>query len=156
MNRLSKRAAAGVILTLALSACSMFTPPDANRLLFGLEPVNELGYEVTPQGIVVQSRNLALSTRPGMPITTVSGYRLEYRNESGALLGETSDIPQTLNITVPAGYQCTEPDPVLGCNAMSTGARPAPGVPAIEAAIQNQFLNADIIEMHILAGQPTG
>jgi len=64
--------------------------------------------------------------------------------------------PQTLNITVPAGWQCTQPDPLLGCNAMSEGAKPAIGVPASVAAIQNQLLNADIIDMHILAGQPSG
>lgn len=156
MNRQAKRAAAGVMLTLALSACSMFTPPDANRLLFGMTPTNELGYEVTPQGITVEARTLQLSARAGMPVTNVSGYRIEYRDNFGVLVGETSDVPQSLNITVPAGWQCDEPHPTMGCNAMSPGARPAQGVPATVAAVQNQFLNGDIIDAHILAGSPSG
>lgn len=156
MNRQLKRIAAALIIGVTLSACSMFTPPQANRLLFGMEPTNELGYEVTPQGITVESRILQLSTRAGMPITNVTGYRVDYRDENGVLLGRTSTVPQTLNITVPAGWTCAEPDPFLGCNAMSPGARPAPGVAATVAAIQNQFLNGDIIDAHMLAGSPTG
>lgn len=157
MDRLLKRGAAGLLLILALTACSKFIQPDENRLLFGMEPTNELGYEVDSSGtITVESRTLRLSTRAGAPLTTVTGYRVEFRNQNGVLLGATSNVPQSLNITVPAGWQCTTPDPVLGCNAMSEGARPAPGVPASVAGIQDQFLNADIIQMHILAGQPTG
>jgi len=156
MNRQVKRIAGYLLLGVALSACSFVTPPDANRLLLGLEPVNELGYEVTPQGITVEARTLRLSTKPGMPTTTVTGYRVEYYDENGALVDQTSEEPQSLNVTVPAGWQCPEPDPALGCNAMSPGARPAPGIPATVAAVQNQFLNAVIIEQHIAAGMPTG
>jgi len=156
MNLNLKRAAAALTLLIGLSACSMFVPPDANRLLFGLEPVNELGYEVTPQGITVETRTLKLSTRAGMPATNVTGYRVEYRDNSGVLRGQTSTVPQSLNITVPAGWQCTTPDPFLGCNALSEGARPAPGVAATVAAIQNQFLNADIIEAHMAEDQASG
>jgi len=156
MNRLLKRTAAGLLIALSLSACSMFAPPDANRLLVGLAPVNELGYEVTDSGIVVETRTLQISARAGMPLTNVSGYRVEYRSEAGSLLGETSDVPQTLNVTVPPGWQCAQPDPVTGCNAFSEGARPATGVPASLESAQNQLLNADIIQMHLLAGQPTG
>ncbi len=156
MNRHLKRIAAALLVAVTLSACSMFTPPQANRLLFGMEPTNELGYSSDGTTITVESRNLLLSTRPGMPLTTVRGYRAEFYNENGVLVGETSDVPQTLNITVPAGWQCTTPDPFLGCNAMSEGARPAPGPTATVAGIQDQFLNADIVELHLFAGSPTG
>lgn len=157
MNRLLMRLGAGLLLALTLSACSMLFPPEPNRLLFGLLPTNELGYEVDNAGtITIETRTLQLSTRPGMPVTTVTGYRVEYYDENGALLGETSDVPQTLNITVPAGFTCTNPDPVLGCNAMSEGARPANGVPATVAGIQDQFLNGDIALLHQLSGFPTG
>lgn len=156
MNRLIKWTAAGVLLSLALSACSMFTPPDAHRLLFGMTPTNELGYEVTPQGITVVARNLQLSTRAGMPVTFVTGYRVEHRDSLGTLVGRTSMEPQSLNVTVPAGWQCDTPHEALGCDAMSEGARPGPGVPATVAGIQSQFLNGDIIDAHITAGQPSG
>lgn len=156
MNRQLKRIGTALLLAVTLSACSMFTPPQANRLLFGMEPSNELGYEVSGTGITVESRTLLLSARPGMPITTVRGYRVEYFDENGVKLGQTSTTPQTLNIVVPAGWQCTAPDPVLGCNAMSEGARPAPGPAATVAAVQNQFLNADIVEKHLDALSPAG
>ncbi len=157
MDRLLKWSAAGLLLVLALSACSKFIPPDENRLLFGMLPTNELGYQVDNSGtITVETRTLQLSARAGMPVTNVTGYRIEYRNQNGVLLAETSNVPQSLNITVPAGWQCTTPDPTLGCNSMSEGAKPAPGVPATVAGIQDQFLNGDIVTMHILAGQPTG
>ena len=81
---------------------------------------------------------------------------MEFFDETGALVGETSDVPQTLNVTVPAGFICDTPDPVLGCNAFSVGARRANGVPVSVAGIQDQFLNGDIAVLHQLAGFPTG
>src|SRR5690606_10012570 len=93
---------------------------------------------------------------PGRPVTLITGYRAEFRDQNNNLLGQTSDGPQSLNVTVPAGFQCDEPDEVLGCNGASPGARPAPGVPATSAAISSQLLNAGIAQSHILAGFPTG
>lgn len=49
MRRLFERGAAVVGIAAMLSACSMFTPPES-RLMFGMLPTNELGYEVTEQG----------------------------------------------------------------------------------------------------------
>src|SRR5690606_31267480 len=60
MNRQLKRIGTALLLAVTLSACSMFTPPQANRLLFGMEPSNELGYEVSGTGITVESRTLLL------------------------------------------------------------------------------------------------
>jgi len=134
----------------------MFFPPET-RLMFGMLPTNELGYEVGDGGtITVEARQFQFSNPSGMPLAVVTGYRAEFRDQLGTLLGRTSLEPQSLNITVPAGFQCEEPDPNLGCNAMSEGARPAPGVPAIGPAISSQLLNADIVEAHLLAGTPTG
>lgn len=156
MNRLLLRSAGAALLMLALSACSMFIPPET-RLMFGMLPTNELGYEVDSSGVItIESRNLQFTNPPGMPVTMITGYRAEFRNQNNTLLGQTSETPQSLNVTVPAGFQCDEPDEVLGCNGMSEGARPAPGVPAISAAVSSQLLNADIAQLHINAGFPTG
>lgn len=63
---------------------------------------------------------------------------------------------QTLNVTVPAGFTCDEPAPVVGCTTFSAGARPAPGTPAEVQGVSSQFLNVDIAQAHILAGMPSG
>ena len=156
MNRLLLRGAAAAVLTLALSACSMFIPPET-RLMFGMLPTNELGYEVDDSGVItVESRNFQFTNPPGMPVTLITGYRAVFRDQNNNLLGQTSTEPQSLNITVPAGFQCTTPDPTLGCNAASEGARPAPGVPATSASVSTQIFNAGIAQLHIDAGFPTG
>lgn len=156
MRRLIKRSAAALVVALSLSACSMFFPPET-RLMFGMLPTNEFGYEVNSSGeITVETRQFQFTNPAGMPVAHVTGYRAEFRDHLGTLLGRTSLEPQPLNVTVPAGFQCSDPDPTLGCNAMSEGARPGPGIPAVGPTIGSQLLNADIIEAHILAGMPTG
>lgn len=66
---------AGLVVALSLlSACSMFTPSEPDRLMFGLTPTNELGYEVDTSGIItITNRNMLLSTKAGMPMTSVTG-----------------------------------------------------------------------------------
>lgn len=149
---------AGLVTALAfLSACSMFTLNDPDRLMFGLTPTNELGYEVDSSGIIsITSRNMLLSTKAGMPVTNVTGYRVDYYNSADVLVGESSADQQTLNVTVPAGFTCDEPTPVVGCTAVSAGARPAPGTPTEVEGVSSQLLNVDIAQAHILAGMPSG
>lgn len=157
MKRYLARTLPVLALAVALSACSMFAAPNANRLLFGLTPVNELGYEVSTSGeITIATRTLVLSTRAGGPVTTVTGYHIEYYNASGSLVGATYDDPRSLNVTLPAGFLCDEPDPVVGCNSLSEGARPGPGIPVELPAGTVQLLNVDIAQQHIAAGYPTG
>jgi len=156
MRRLLKRSAATVMVAIGLSACSMFVPPET-RLMFGMLPTNELGYEVDSSGgITVEARQFQFTNPAGMPVTQITGYRVEYRDQLGTLVGRSSLEPQALNITVPAGFQCDEPDAVLGCNPMSPGARPAPGPTATGPALANQLLNADIVEAHISSGYRSG
>lgn len=156
MIRLLSRGAAAIGLALALSACATFSPPDA-RLLFGMSPTNELGYEVDNSGaITIESRILTFRNPAGMAQATVTGYSVQFRDQAGVLIGQTSTTPQSLNIVVPAGFVCTTPDPLVGCSPMSEGARPAPGIPAVSEQMQSQLLNAGIAEMHITAGFPTG
>lgn len=157
MKRYLARTLPVLALAVTLSACSMFAAPNANRLLFGLTPTNELGYEVSTGGeITIKNRNMVISTRAGSPVTTVTGYHVEYYNASGALIGATYDDPRSLNITLPAGFTCTAPDPVLGCTSLSAGARPGPGTAVEVAGVSSQFLNVDIAQQHIGAGFPSG
>lgn len=156
MNRLLVRSAAFAALAIALSACAMFTPPDT-RLMFGMSPTNELGYEVDTSGaITIESRILTFRNPAGMAQASVTGYSIQYRDQAGVLIGQTSTTPQSLNILVPAGYVCTTPDPLLGCSPMSEGAVAAPGMPGMSEEMQSQLLNVGIAQQHITAGFPTG
>lgn len=157
MKRYLARTLPVLALAVALSACSMFAAPNANRLLFGLTPSNELGYEVDTSGrITIANRTVVISTRAGGPVTTVTGYHVEYYNASGSLVGATYDDPRSLNITLPAGFLCDTPDPVVGCNSLSEGARPGPGIPVELPAGSLQLLNVDIAQQHRDANYPTG
>lgn len=127
MNRNLLRTALLVTMAASLSACSMFVAPAPNRLNLGLTPNNELGYEVDENGVItITNRNMILSTRAGAPVTTVTGYHIDYIDHLGNVIAATADDPRSLNITVPAGFVCDEPDPVVGCTMLSAGARPGP------------------------------
>lgn len=140
---------------LSLAACST-TPANSATVLFGLSPVNELGYEVDSSGVItIETRNMQFRNYPGMPVGFITGYRIDYYDQSNALVGRTPTIAQSLNIVVPPGFMCEEPDPVMGCAA--TFARyQAPGPIAATEDMSDQLLNADIASEHISRGFPSG
>lgn len=140
---------------LSLAACST-TPAGSSTIMFGLSPINELGYEVDSSGgITIETRNMQFRNYAGMPLAYVTGYRVDYYNSANTLIGRTSTIAQPLNFVVPPGFQCEEPDPVIGCAAAATRF-PAPGPVASSESMGNQLLNADIAMMHVMAGYPSG
>lgn len=149
---------AGLMVALAfLSACSMFKPEAPDRLMLGLSPTNELGYEIDAGGIVtIETRELVLSTKAGMPVTNVTGYRIEYFDQFDFFQGASSLEPQSLNITVPAGIVCPEADPKMGCSTMSPGARSGPGAAVEVPGLGNQLLSGDIALAHAAVGSPAG
>lgn len=145
--------AAAAVLTLA--ACST-TPVGTSTVMFGMSPVSDLGYEVDDSGaITIEARNLQFRNYAGMPMAYITGYRIEYYNTANARVGQTPAVPQSLNLIVPPGFQCDEPDPVLGCQD-GFARFPAPGPVASIENMANQLLNADIAQAHILAGFPAG
>lgn len=140
---------------LSLAACST-TPANSATVLFGLSPVNELGYEVDSSGgITIESRNMQFRNYAGMPVAYITGYRVDYYDQSNALLGRTPTISQSLNIVVPPGFMCEEPDPVLGCSAAFARYQ-APGPIASTQSMANQLLNVEIAADHIALGFPSG
>lgn len=157
MNRKFVRLAALLAALAFLSACSMLAPSSPDRLALGLTPTNELGYEVDSSGeITITNRNMLLSTKAGMPVTNVTGYRVDYFDAADRLIGASSANHQSLNVTVPAGFSCDEPAPVIGCTLLSAGATPAPGMAVEVEGISSQFLSGDIAQAHALAGTPVG
>ncbi len=140
---------------LSLAACST-TPAGTSTIMFGLAPVNELGYEVDTSGaITIEGRNMQFRNYAGMPLAYVTGYRVDYYNSANTLIGRTSTIPQPLNFVVPPGFQCEEPDPVIGCASAAVRTQ-APGPVASVEGMGNQLLNVDIAMDHIAAGYPSG
>jgi len=151
------RVASLVIAAIVLSACSTIFPNQPDRLMLGLSPTNELGYEVDSSGIIkVKSRDLVLSTKAGMPMTNVTGYRIDYYDELNVLVGAGGDDPQALNITVPAGLVCDNPVPGVGCTNFSENARPGNGLAVEVPGLGSALLNADIAYAHVAAGFPSG
>lgn len=149
---------ASLLIALAvLSACSTFTPAQPDRLMVGLSPTNELGYEIDASGVItIKSREFVVSTKAGMPVTNVTGYSIAYFDELDVAIGGSSLDPQTLNITVPAGLVCDNPQPGFGCNASSENVRPGPGPVVDVPGLGSQLLNADVARAHALVNSPSG
>ena len=151
------RVASLVIAATVLSACSTIFPNQPDRLMLGLSPTNELGYEIDAMGIItVKSRDLILSTKAGTPTTNVTGYRVDYYDELNVLVGAGGDDPQSLNVTVPAGLVCDNPVPGVGCTNLSQNARPGNGMAIEVPGRTTQLLNVDVAQAHVAAGFPSG
>jgi hypothetical protein len=89
-----------------------------------------LGFEVDDQGrIVVASHVVQFNSRPGSLAAWVKGYEIRYLDPSGQPLNDgDSDMISTgaIDVFVPAGWTCSEPDPLWGCTINSPGASPSP------------------------------
>lgn len=154
MKRLLMRMVAAIALIVALAACS--APGADGRLSVRMEPTNPFGYEVDDTGaITITTRTLIFQNAAGEAAATIDGVHVAFFNASGALVGEwTPD--NALGIVVPAGFQCTAPDPVIGCTATSTGAFAAPGQESNPVGATTQLLSGDVASAHALLGSPTG
>ncbi len=151
------RVASLVIALAMLSACSTIFPNQPDRLMVGLSPVNELGYEINSSGeITITPRQLTLSAKPGTPLTNVTGYRIDYYDELNFLVGSSGDDPQSLNVSVPAGLVCDNPVEGVGCTNMSENARPGPGLAVDAPGLSSQLLNVSVAQAHVAAGFPAG
>ena len=154
MKRLLVRAAMAAALVGLLAACTTTVTP--GRLQFTMSPTGNLGYEVDEDTITITSRNLVFRNTAGQVGVTLTGLLVEFfdENDAAAPAGDNSMVI-SLNVYVPPGIQCLEPDPVLGCTMLSDGARFAPG-PQVETEQGYQLLPATVAVAHVLAGQPVG
>jgi hypothetical protein len=155
MKRLLVRAATAIALVGLLAACT--TEVASSRLQFTMSPSGNLGYEVSSSGeITIASRNLVFRNAAGEVGLTLTGALIEFFDENDAPVTAASNAHViSLNVFVPPGIQCDEPDPVLGCTLASAGARFAPG-PQVVTPEGYQMLNGLVAIEHIVAGQPTG
>lgn len=130
-----------------LAGCGTLTLT-SQQLQFALEGSGTLGYEATP-GIVVETRNMRFRNASGAPGVTLTGYQIEYFDASGAEVKPGDNMGQvSMNLFVPPGIQCDEPDPVTGCTVLSEGWRIAPGPQVITTEGFN-LLPAGIALLHL-------
>lgn len=154
MKRLLMRMVAAVALIVALAACS--APGADGRLSVRMEPTVDLGYEVDDTGaITVTTRTLIFRNGAGDAAATIDGVHAAFFDASGALVGEWTPF-NDLSIVVPAGFQCTAPDPVLGCTRTSPGAVAAPGQESAPELATTQLLSGDVATAHAMLGSPIG
>lgn len=144
--------AAGVLTTL-LAACGGAVGPA--RLQFNTEP-GAIGYSVDDKGVItIGERLLSFRNSTGAYAVTLTGYVITYRSESGGLAnGADSYSRGSLNVYVPAGIQCTVPDPVTGCDLRSEGATYGPGKKVTTGGYQ--LLPVGVAQAHLTAGTPVG
>ena len=123
-------------------------------LVFSIE-TGALGYEVTQTGITVSERILHFRSTAGALGATVTGYTIEFFDQNGNVVNGGDNISQgSLNIFVPPGIQCDDPDDLTGCTANSPGATYAEG-PEVQTQ-PYQLLPAGVIFAHLNALQPAG
>jgi hypothetical protein len=154
MKRLLVRAAVAAALVGLLAACT--TTVTSSRLQFTMSPTGNLGYEVSEDTITITARNLVFRNTAGQVGVTLTGLLIEFfdENDAAAPAGDNANVI-SLNVYVPPGIQCVDPDPVLGCTMLSEGARFAPG-PQVTTEQAYQLLPITVAVAHITAGQPVG
>ncbi len=155
MKRLLTRLVAAALLVGLLAACSATTTQ--RSFLASLQANGSLGYEVSSSGdVTVTSRNLVFSTRAGSPAVTITDFDVAYFDDGGNFISGWVAASNALDVFVPAGFTCPEPDERMGCTTTSPGAVAAPGQATSVDAAELQLLNADAIAAHISAGGPAG
>jgi|GEM_PF-1361291 len=113
-----------------------------------------LGYEVDPTGgILIKERTLTFRNRAGGLAATVTGYTITFVDSGGNAVNGGDNVSEgSLNVYVPAGIACKEPDPVIGCTVNS------PGATFHEVAVTPtqgyQLLPVGIAFAHLNAGNP--
>ena len=148
MKRLSLQVVAATVLVALLAACSS---PAHGGMSVRLDPVGTLGYsgDANVPSVTVQSRNLVFRTAPGDPEAIITGVQANYCASNGVLVESWISEPNSVSIVVPAGFTCSEPDPVHGCDVMSPGARAAYGQPSVVADTQMQLLPPTVAFQHM-------
>ena len=155
MKRVLTLVIGAFVLTLLLSACT--TEVTADRLQFALSDSGTIGYSVDDQGqLTVQGRNLRFRNGSGAYGVTISEYRIDYFDQTGAPIniGGTGQVA-SVNLFVPPGIQCDEPDVVYGCKLGDPGWRFAPGAEVVSPQ-SYQLMPAGLARAHIRAGYPIG
>jgi len=155
MNRVLTLVVGAFVATVVLAACT--TEVTSDRLQFALSDSGTIGYEVDDQGrLTVQGRNLRFRNGAGAYGVTISEYRIAYFDQVGNPIDlDGSSQVGSVNLYVPPGIQCDEPDEVYGCQLGDPGWRFAPGAEVVSPQ-SYQLMPAGLAFAHIAAGYPVG
>jgi hypothetical protein len=146
--------AGAVVMTLLLAACT--TSVDSARLQFSLSASGTLGYEIDGGDVTVAGRNLRFRNVAGAYGVTLTEYTISFFDTGGFPLPLDENVQtNTLSIFVPAGIQCTAPDPVTGCQLGDPGWRFAPG-PEVVSEQSFQLLPGAVALAHAIGGLSLG
>jgi hypothetical protein len=145
----------GAILLTLLAACT--TVVTDSRLQFSLSESGTLGYEIDDEGVItVESRILRFRNAAGAYGVTITQYTISFFNTAGGPLSlDNNTQTNSVNLFVPPGIQCTEPDPVYGCAVGDAGWRFAPGAEVVSPQ-SFQLLPGAVAIAHATSGFPVG
>lgn len=139
-----------------LAGCGRISLIQSVDIGVAFEPT-AFGYEVDDDGdINVASHVVTFTSRPGSMGATIEGYRIEYFDSSGNPLAEGDSIlydDGALDVIVPPGIECEEPDAFNRCSVNSSGASFAP----VQAEPVGNFitLTSSVVIQHLM-DDPTG
>ena len=108
---------------LLLSGCGI-NVLNSHGVMFGVDPA-PLGYEVSDDGIEIPSHLIKMHSRRGAMGATVRGYNVYYFNQAGEPIYLDDHVvysKDSLNVYVPPGIRCDDPDEDVGCTIHSSGA----------------------------------
>lgn len=148
MKRLTLQVVAATLLVALLAACSN---PGSGGMTVRLDPVGNLGYEVSGGTLTVETRSLVFRNAPGEPLAVIDRVQADFFDSNGVLVESWVSDPNSLSIVVPAGFTCNEPDPVSGCTMFSEGARAGYGMPSSAEEGQVQLLPHAVAMAHMEA-----
>ncbi|MFA5551512.1 MAG: hypothetical protein WDA03_07820 [Trueperaceae bacterium] len=146
MKRLLLQVVAATVMVALLAACA--SPADG-RMMVRLDPVGNLGYEVSGGNITVETRSLVFRNFPGEPVAAITGVEAAFYSSNGVIAEMWIAEPNSLNIVVPAGFTCTEPDPLTGCTGLSAGAMQDFGMPSVVDEGMLQLLPVAVVQAHL-------
>jgi len=148
MKRLTLQVVAIAALVALLAACSN---PAAGGMTVRLDPVGNLGYSGSGSSVSVEARSVVFRNAPGEPLAQITGVEAAFFSSNGVVAEMWIAEPNSVSIIVPAGFTCTDPDPVSGCTGLSAGARQDFGQPSVVDEGQLQLLPKTVAEAHSAA-----
>lgn len=143
-----------LVLAAGLSSCTV--PVSSARLQFALSDSGTIGYTVNDGVLTVIGRNMRFRNVAGAYGVTITEYRIAYFDQFGVPLDfDGTAQAGSVNLYVPPGIRCTEPDAVYGCQLGDDGWVFAPGYEVVSPQ-SYQLMPAGLALEHIAAGYPVG
>jgi hypothetical protein len=137
-----------------LSGCGLLTLT-SQRMQFTLDPSGTLGYTATPE-ITITERNMKFRNAAGATGLQLTGYKIYYYDAAGNEIDPSAaNAGGSLDIFVPPGIRCDDPDEELGCTILSEGAVIQPGYEAITTEGYN-LLDVGVAQRHLDTLMTTG